>query len=362
MSRRVFCFPSRMKILLLAPALIAGLATAFWGGYWQGLIFVAASVLVQLGMLLGNRPVVVGERSAIQVVGRRVFLDGQRLPDRLARWPPQARLLLFRHVVESRSAPDRQRLSAALAAHSGRLPVLGFELADRDVAIELDWDARPHTLIVGPTGSGKSVLLGNLLGSIAEHIDAEIEAVWYFDPKAGHSMVAHSGQLAAMRERWPNARLERIAGAEPSKLADALSALTASLVHRQGESLARIVVVIEELSLALADRAVSQAIQALAAAGRTAGVRIIATNQTASGLPRNLLVNLNSRIVMAGSDTAEALLLAPPERSLGNSTLAHSGSQAGYEIDSAIPARAGVFRARLLNQNRDFSFLADWSS
>lgn len=361
MSGRVFCFPSRMKILLLAPSLIAGFAMAVWGGYWQGLIFVSVSALVQLGMLLGKRPVVVGERSAIQVVGKRVFLDGQRLPDRLARWPPQARLLLFQHVFESRSAPNRERLRTVLAAHSGSLPVLGACLADPDVAIELDWDARPHTLIVGPTGSGKSVLLGNLLDSIAARVDAQIEAVWYFDPKAGHSMVAHSGQLTALQERWPDARIEGIAGAEPSMLADALSALTESQIHRQGASVARIVVVIEELSLALADRAVSQAIQALAAAGRTAGVRIIATNQTASGLPRNLLVNLNSRIVMAGSDTAEALLLGPPERGLSGSSLMHSRSQAGYEIDFVIPARAGVFRARLLNQNRDFSFLADWS-
>ncbi len=351
-----------MKILLLAPSLIAGLAMAVWGGYWQGLIFVAASALVQLGMLLGKRPVAVGERSAIQVVGKRVFLDGQRMPDRLARWPPQARLLLFQHVVESRSGLGRERLRAVLAAHSGSLPVLGIELAERDVAIELDWDARPHTLIVGPTGSGKSVLLGNLLGSIASHVDAEIEAIWYLDPKAGHSLVAHGGQLAALRRRWPNARLEGVAGAEPSMLAHALSAVTESQIHRQGASAARIIVVIEELSLALADRAVAQSIQALAAAGRTAGVRIIATNQTASGLPRNLLVNLSTRIIMAGSDEAEALLLAPPERGLRRSSLLHSASPGVNQCGSVEPARSGIFRATLLNQNRDFSFLADWSS
>ena len=352
-----------MRILLLLPSLVAGAVMAVWGGYWQGLIFVGASLIVQLGMLMVNRPPTVTEGSTIQIVGKTAFLDGHRMPNRLARWPPQARRLLFQHVQDASSYPNRESLASRLTSHCGELPVLGVELADEQQVLELDWNARPHALVVGPTGTGKSALLGALLISIDRHVRDPIEAIWYFDPKAGHSIAAHGGTFEILKSRRPSVRIELIQATDGPQLALALGALAESLVHRQGPSVVRIIVIVEELSLVLSDRAAAQHIQAIAAAGRTAGVRIIATNQTASGLPRGLLVNLTNRIVMQGSDQAEWLLLGNSDR-----PFRHSNQTSGYsrEIawrdDTLRCDEPEVFSAKLLNENRNFSFLADWSS
>ncbi len=336
-----------MRVLLLLPSLIAGAVMAVYGGYWQGLIFVGASVLVQLVMLLVNRPPTVTEGSIVQVVGKTAFLDGRRMPNRLSRWPPTARRLLFDYLRQSQGSITREHIQARLAAHAGTLPVLGFDRENQESLVELDWHSRPHALIVGPTGSGKSGLIGALLDSITRHVCDPIEAVWYFDPKAGHSILAQSEILTSLRQRWPEARFELISETHVSGLGQATAALANSLVHRQGRSQVRVIVIVEELSLVLADRMAAQAIQSIAAAGRTAGVRIVATNQSASGLPRGLLVNLGNRIVMRGSDESEFLLLGLRDRFMGRA-------------DRAV--EPGIFEGKLLSENRDFSFLADWSS
>jgi hypothetical protein len=159
--------------------------------------------------------------------------------------------------------------------------------------------------------------------------------------------LAQSEILTSLRQRWPEARFELISETHVSGLGQATAALANSLVHRQGRSQVRVIVIVEELSLVLADRMAAQAIQSIAAAGRTAGVRIVATNQSASGLPRGLLVNLGNRIVMRGSDESEFLLLGSRDRFMGRADRA---------------GEPGIFEGKLLSENRDFSFLADWSS
>lgn len=110
-----------MRVLLLLPSLIAGAVMALSGGYWQGLIFVGASLLVQLVMLLVNRPPTVTEGSIVQVVGKTAFLDGRRMPNRLSRWPPTARRLLFDYLRQSQVqslGSTYRRASPPTPAHS----------------------------------------------------------------------------------------------------------------------------------------------------------------------------------------------------------------------------------------------------
>ena len=111
------------------------------------------------------------------------------------------------------------------------------------------------------------------------------------------------------------------------------------------------ILIIEELSAALADRSTAETLIRLAAQGRSKGLRIIVTNQSSSGIPRSLLVNLGNRILLDGSDSAERMLLAQPEMRLADS-----------QAKQAEPSpESGIFGASYLNRGIAFKFLPVWS-
>jgi DNA helicase HerA-like ATPase len=118
------------------------------------------------------------------------------------------------------------------------------------------------------------------------------------------------------------------------------------------------VLVIEELGAALAQRPTAELIQSLAAQGRSKGLRIIATNQSVSGLPRGLLVNLGNRVVLQGTDDAERLLLG------GTSIDRNRGQNqaSAQEFRTGAAHVSQVFAASLLPNDQHFEFIRYWST
>lgn len=335
-----------MPLLWILPSLLMGLLLALSTGYWQMLAFAVMQAVVQLASRRfrgGWQSPTVESRGEVRLRGDRFVVHGRRLPRLIAFWNSRSKAAVVEYLRQLNAGPPHERLASCYSQRRrGRL-LLG--LAEGN-PLELDWSRSPHTLIVGPTGSGKSALLSRLLAQLA----ADSTEVWLFDYKSGETIsenasvcqafeCADSSDQAALRDQW-------------SRLLRRVDALA------PGQS-TRLVLIVEELAAALLDREASAAITQLAAQGRSVGVRMIATNQTASGIPRQLLVNLGNRIVMADADNSERILLG----SGGSAALSQPASARVATRPETMDAAAhtGVFSARLVNSAIDFEFLAVWS-
>ncbi|MDE2386586.1 MAG: AAA family ATPase [Actinomycetales bacterium] len=336
-----------MSLIWILPSLAMGLLLAMSTGYWQMLAFAVMQAAVQLAARRfrgGPQQSTIDPLTDVRLRGERFVVQGRRLPRLIAFWNSRSKTAVLEYLRQLNSGPPQELLSECYSKRrSGRL-LLG--LAESN-PLELDWSRSPHTLIVGPTGSGKSALLARLL----EQLAADSTEVWLFDYKSGETIsenaafcrafeCADSSDQAALRDQWDRL-LRRVDTLAPGQKT-------------------RLVLVVEELAAALLDRDASAAITQLAAQGRSVGVRMIATNQTASGIPRQLLVNLGNRVVMADADNSERILLGTG----GAATLAKSGStRVGARPETMdAPAHTGVFSAQLVNASTDFDFLAVWSS
>lgn len=327
-----------------------GLLLAMSTGYWQMLAFAILQAVVQLGMRRFQRVQaaadiqVAGLRPRVEQRANRFLIDGKAMPRLLIFWSFANKRLVLDYLAKLATGPLVERLVSAYANRSSAL-LLGLA---GDKPLELDLLRSPHTLIVGPTGSGKSALLSRLLHQLA----TEPLEVWFFDYKSGETInenaaicaafrTAASSDQAALRQQWQRL-FARVDALPPAKFS-------------------RLVIVIEELASAMLDRDAATAITQLAAQGRSVGVRIIATSQTASGIPRQLLVNLGNRIVLADADNSEHILLGsagtqarlPATRQARESNLVQSPASGSH---------LGLFSARLANSGIDFEFLAVWSN
>ena len=325
-----------------------GVVWALTSGYWPMLGFTILGVAGQLAA----RPRAVstaGEVTDIEFREGRVWLDGRRLPIRLALWTREQRTTVFDHLVTA----DRQvinRVALEDLDRDRRISSSPQEQVRLGVSqgrfIALDWSCRPHTLIVGPTGSGKSALLSGLLADLASirQSDPSIR-IWFADYKSGQTIAENAASCRSFvcsgerHHRMWNALAEELDRAEP-------------------DLRARHVLVIEELGAALAQRPTAELIQSLAAQGRSKGLRIIATNQSVSGLPRGLLVNLGNRVVLQGTDDAERLLLG------GTSIDRNRGQNqaSAQEFRTGAAHVSQVFAASLLPNDQHFEFIRYWST
>lgn len=344
-----------MRLIWLLPSVISSLVFALSTGHPSYLLLAATSVLATLAVMgLSARKSRLVESPPEQVrlvsVEDRWFFDGVELT--------KPRLLLNRALrrrvledlrVRSR-LPDFMSLEEGLARAPTELPRLGVSIEDVELGehpepVELPWTQNPHTLIVGPTGSGKSMLLLRLL--------ADCQAMpgirsWVFDFKhgefealtvrsalgdaAGDTRIASSADPRAIAQLW-------------QELFDALdwSGLRPNLVRTATE-----VVIIDEIGAALEQPDSRERILKLAGQGRSAGVRMICAGQSTSGIPRVLLANLINRVIVGQVDQADALVLSSRSESLAASKV--------RKTEAAIHTLDGWLVGRLLNKQKEFLF------
>ena len=324
-----------------------GLVIALTTGYWQMLGFAVLQAVVHVTTRrVGQRtyPKTLDPIRDVRIRNGRITARGRRLPRLIAFWNPETKRAVVEHIRSLDSIPVGTQLAEFYSNRRRGHLVLGLA---GDKPLLLDWSRSPHTLIVGPTGSGKSALLARLLSQLA----ADSFEVWLFDYKAGELISDNSAVCARFRcADSSDAAGLALGWAELMKRVDRLSA----------ERVPRVVVIIEELAAALADRSTAEVISRLAAQGRSVGVRIIVTNQTATGVPRQLLVNLGNRIVLAGADLSERILLSTSS----DVPSAAAASQVPLISRTSTPGaqeRDGIFLARLVSAGIDFRFLSVWS-
>ena len=353
-----------MRFLILLPTLVMGLVVALSTGYWQALGYALVGLVVQGSLALKPNREAATESSQVQVFAGAYFVDGRRLSRLLRFWTKLERRLVFEFLTRGEPS-DQAFQSASVSGASARLPVLGFTKKDLELEpLFLDWSARAHTLIVGPTGSGKSALIAKLLDEfhrLGESAEV-LERIVLIDLKDSHTANRTSKtleKLAALPEASVIVVPEVTESQTDASVAAAalLARVSDSLHHDAEPAEVRQLVIIEELSSLLANSSTVLLLQELLAKGRTAGVRLVVTNQTASGIPRSLLVNLQNRILLAEADETERVLLGASNPS--NRPLKAAASQVHRGPER--PGERRVFQGCLLDPERTFYFQADWS-
>lgn len=265
-------------------------------GMWQLAMMSGLSALIAVALRFKRAE---SKPFVMQIRARGVFVNGRRAPRWIRFWPKpwleeyarQVEVLLaamHEHLVKARNEP------------------LSF-VAGFNCELNLSADG-PHLFLVGPTGSGKSRFLELVLRSISGS-----PTLLLADYKGGATL-SHFGNcvtdLSPLRER------EAFWLGLSNLLHDREKYLALQGVSMASQtSLEPVVVVVDELAHALReDRSALAALSSVAARGRSLGVHLICASQSVSGIPRELLVNLNLRVVLAGTDEVDALQLGAKTR------------------------------------------------
>ncbi len=280
-----------MQILWVLPSLAMGLYLGLANGMWQLLAMSAISAAV-MGLIALKRRT--PKDFELRITSRGVWLNKRKLPKRFVFWRKAWRIEHDRQVAE------------LIARHSNWLTKTRFEpldfVAGEGFELNLMRDG-PHMFIVGPSGSGKSRFLNQVLGSISGEPQLLLA-----DYKGGATLSAFGSPTTDLDDEDARKAFWQSLG---QLLTDRERYLVSLGAARSNEtSLSPVLVVVDELGHAIRlDRECLPALTAVASRGRSLGVHLVCANQTVSGVPRELLVNLNLRVLLSGVDEVDALQL-----------------------------------------------------
>jgi S-DNA-T family DNA segregation ATPase FtsK/SpoIIIE len=175
-------------------------------------------------------------------------------------------------------------------------------------------------LVIGPTGSGKSELLNLVLASVDPGIELTLA-----DYKGG-AILTEVRVAQVMSDLEDQSTQNAFWMQLDSELQTREGLLRAAgfasweQAERQGAWRARKLVVVDEVVAAI--RGCPKALETLtriATKGRSLGIHLLVTSQSLVGIPREVLINLRSRLALAGTDEVELLQLGCKEK-LGESS------------------------------------------
>jgi energy-coupling factor transporter ATP-binding protein EcfA2 len=285
-----------VQLVWLIPSLAMGLYFGLANGMWQFALMAGLSALIVLGLKFRRRT---DDNFTLEIRTRGVFVNGRRVSYQIRFWPKSWREEFARQFANLLAELPQPLVKT-------RFEPLSF-VAGFGCELNLANDG-PHLFLVGPTGAGKSKFLELLLSTLSGEPELRLA-----DFKGGASLSRFGNcvtdlSMPAEREDFWRGLGELLHGRE--------SYLALHGVSRASDtSLNSVVVVVDELAHALReDRSALAALSAVAARGRSLGVHLICASQSVSGVPRELLVNLNLRVVLAGTDEVDALQLGAKGR------------------------------------------------
>jgi energy-coupling factor transporter ATP-binding protein EcfA2 len=298
-----------MSPLWFLPSIALGVFYALGSGNWMML---GASILTALiTLILGRRNAAIPE-GPLKIVGERVWLGEKRLPRWQVLWSQKLTQAVVAKFNEGLT-PSLDGLRA-LRSSGWRLGLANAYLVGVEYSFQLD-EGAGHLLVIGPTGSGKSELLHLVLASI--------------DPQVQLAVADYKGGAVLTESRVPNSTSDL----EPLEAQNAFwQGLEIELNRRegflraqgfasweqlesQGNAPARMLVMVDEVVAAI--RTTPKAMEALtriATKGRSLGMHLLVTSQSLVGIPREVLINLRSRLALAGTDEVELLQLGCKEK------------------------------------------------
>jgi len=312
-----------MSAIWILPSLAMGLYLGFANGMWQLAMMSVASSLVAVLMASRQRSQNAAKAPAkVSLHPRRKVLqiDGKKITQ--VRWwlSSTTRKSVRQAVVELVGArSNQQALARILAEGCATEPSFLCPLylgASEGRQLQLDLAAAPHIFVVGPTGCGKTQLLRQLIRGLLNSPPHKQIDVAIIDFKGGAIWVGLSG----VDNAWMLA--------SDLDLADCWVRLTAELASREASlakakvtrfdeaNLKPLAVFLDELGEAVKTPAAAAALASIGARGRSLGIFLVASNQGISGVPRELLLNLRTRILLAGVDQVELVQLGGKAREL----------------------------------------------
>ena len=323
-----------MSPLLLLPSIAFGLFYALTAGNFLMLAFSLLSGLVAWWM--SNRKSQVPEGD-LRLVGDRVWVGDKRLPRYQGLWSKaqQSRVVeLFRDAEPTNHNELRQ-----LRFRNWRPGLTRGYLVGLGTGFQLD-EGAGHLLVIGPTGSGKSELIHLVLASLDENVDLAIA-----DYKGGAVLTETTGLTSSTSDIdsvevqnafWFSLEQE-LSRREQHLRTVGVSNFTEA--ERLGLALPRLLVIVDEVVAAIrTGKAALDSLTKIATKGRSLGVHLLLTTQSLVGLPREILINLRSRLALAGTDDVELMQLGGKEK-IGKGTgetkaavLLHDGQTLAVQV------------------------------
>jgi hypothetical protein len=294
-----------MSPLYILPSVLIGLVFALGTGNW--LILLASLLTAGTTWMISKRKSGVLE-GPLRLKGDRVWLGERKLPKHQLFWSKD----IHQKVLEEFLAGTEPKLDSLrqLRQSNWRQSEPNAYLVGVESAFRLD-EGAGHLLVVGPTGSGKSELIHLCLASL----DSDV-ALAVADFKGGAVLTEISGVkyavsdidvLEAQNDFWGHLIAELQARESWLKSQGVANWMQA---ERLGLGNQRMLVVVDEVVAAIRSGVkATDAIVRIATKGRSLGVHLLVTTQSLVGIPREVLVNLRSRLALAGTDEVELMQL-----------------------------------------------------
>ena len=222
-------------------------------------------------------------------------------------WPEAVRDEVFRVVTAPGATEVRAEYDALCKSSTNfdGLPIGVTRTLDQ-ISARID-QHQPHLLIVGPTGTGKSVLLANLAKNCRHLIDVDF--------KGGRNLASVPALLrlnnldSGHDEMW-------------KRVSDILDERERLLE----QSTQPIYFFVDELSAVVSSSPLaSRVIERIATRGRSGQVFLIAATQSLAGIPRSIILNCHHRVLLGSVDAIDRTQLGlkaqSPRRQLSNELL-----------------------------------------
>jgi energy-coupling factor transporter ATP-binding protein EcfA2 len=273
---------SPMSILFLLPTLVYGIFLGLSQGMWHLTIIGGLTVAVWI-LIKSKKPPQENQSLEIGLAG--VAVGGKRLTGLSIFWPTWLNLKLLNQLAN----PPQHLYLEKFLDHSEVLKA-GIDHGGELVSLK-----NIHTLIIGPTGSGKTEFLRNLMESWPHRVMA----------------VDFKGGLGFQRAYG----IERVVTNHSDNLEEFASELQMELERREaslgeGKNLEPLILLIDEFASAVREsNAISRLVEDVVSKGRALQLYLFAASQTLSGVSRTVLANCLQRVGLGKIDQVDAMQL-----------------------------------------------------
>ena len=298
-----------MSPLFYLPSIALGLFYALSSGNWLMLGATVSSGLIALALSSRTKAIPDGQ---LQVKGSRVWLGEHRLPRLPWLWSKKLRNQVLTQY-RSQQSPSLESLRQLRSAGWKTSVAQGYRLG-AEMCFDLSQGAG-HLLVIGPTGSGKSELLHLAAASLGENVELAVA-----DYKGGAVLTELRVEQATsdlesseMQARFWSELSTELENREMVLRKQGFASI--ELAHRQSLGFNRKLIIVDEVVAAIrgGQNALATLTQ-IATKGRSLGMHLLITSQSLVGIPREVLVNLRSRLALFGTDEVELLQLGIKDR------------------------------------------------
>ena len=293
-----------MQFVWLVPSVILGLVAGPTTGAWHMLALALLSLIIFSLAARSRRSRDVDLSKPIDIVDGLVYIGDSQLPRWQIFWKQEWHDALYRKLKPE--LQTRRTIARLTEAHQWleQTPggfTVGATESGEPVTLKLD-GAEAHLLVIGATGSGKSILLKQLVsGALAspEALEGRFR-FWLLDFKGGAAFAGYSTSPAVERyvtdiDDHDPVELWKQVGAELSRRETALA--RGAAIEDQ------LFIVIDELAeVFLRSPNAQPALSSLLARGRSLGMHLIAASQALTGVSQAMLANFGVRILLGRAD------------------------------------------------------------